>query len=394
MNWKHFLLVVSVVACSVILSCDNETKLTFPPEDVVNRITDSYFFKDGKTFMYLNSNMNRKYDFGSLVIVEIDEKSGLSYLDSLIVPSLSGKMVVNSKEDTVYVTTRDLHGVVRVKISGKQGAYRLSYPDETDGNIPKILKTKKEPYAVILNEDEDKLFVTHLLGGELTIVDLEKWELIETYKLKYGVTDIVFDSNSGFYIASHKSSGNISLIDIFESSLSGLTVGVSESELGLPTDGYDMRSLKISADGTSLYASFQNYSDDEDEDSAPQLLKFTLTGKKKTEVEILQTVPLKGSLGEIAVFPFTTGEEENEYNGELIFATSPGEKSLYIVDSGRGEMIESIIFKKCEPYQLSTLKTGKTEGLLSISCFAQDNLHLYKVDVSKKELLTDIGEIK
>ena len=99
----------------IILSgCSDETKLIYPPDDVVNRVTDFHFFKDGHTFIYLSSNMNRKYDFGRVVIMEIDEEGDMVYVDSLVVPSLAGKMVVNPEENMIYVTSRDLHGIVQI----------------------------------------------------------------------------------------------------------------------------------------------------------------------------------------------------------------------------------------------------------------------------------------
>lgn len=391
---ERYLKAIAAITLFILVSgCDNETKLVYPPEDAVNRVTDFYFFKDGKTFMYLNSNMNRRYDFGALAIMEIDEDGELVFADSIIVPSLAGKMVVNSKESMVYVTSRDRHGIVRVKISGKSGAYRLSYIDDTDGDIPEVLKTQKEPYALILNKDEDKLFVTHLLNGEFSIVDLEKWELVETHKLKYGVTDIAYDATSGYYLTSHRSSGNITLIEPSES-LSGFNVGITETEIDIPTDGYDLRSLKASSDGVSFYASFQNYTDDNDKDSAPQLLKFKLAGKKSTETELLENIALKGSLGEISVLPYVTGSDENEYEGELIFITSPGQKTLYIVDSGRDEILDQIKFDKCEPYQTTASSTGNTTGLLLVSCFAQDTVYLYSIDVENNDLYEEVGGLK
>ncbi|HSW60604.1 MAG TPA: hypothetical protein VLJ60_07375 [bacterium] len=393
MSERSFRIIAAFLLFIIVSGCSDETKLIHPPEDVVNRVTDFHFFKDGKTFMYLNSNMNRKYDFGSLVVMEIDEDGEMIYVDSVIVPSLAGKMAVNTEENMVYITSRDRHGLVRVKISGKSGAYRLSYIDDTDGDIPEVLETQKEPYAVILNEDEDNLFVTHLLNGEFSIVDLEKWELIETHKLKYGVTDIAYDAGSGYYLTSHRSSGNITLIEPSES-LGGFNVGIIETQIDLPTDGYDVRSLKASSDGESFYASFQNYSDDSDEDSAPQLLKFKLAGKKSTETELIETVALKGSLGEIAVLPYTTGSDENEYNGELIFIASPGQKSLYIVDSGRDEILDQIKFDKCEPYQISVSSTGNTTGLVLVSCFAQDTVYMYSIDIDNKDLYEEIGGIQ
>ena len=121
----RFLLLTAFAA--VFMSCDSDTKLIYPPDGVVNRITDFYFFDDGKSFLYLSSNMNRRYDFGELVLMEIDDEGDLVYKNSLLVPSIAGKMVVASDEKNVFVTTRDKHGVVRAKIAGKSGSYRLQY---------------------------------------------------------------------------------------------------------------------------------------------------------------------------------------------------------------------------------------------------------------------------
>lgn len=383
-----FFFVVSILTAS----CSDGTKLVYPPDDVVNRVSDFHFFKDGKTFIYLSSNMNRKYDFGAVVIMEIDEDKDIVFVDSIIVPSLAGKMVVNSEEDMIYVTSRDLHGLVRIKISGKAGKYRLSYIDDTNGDIPKILETRKEPYALILSEDEEKLFVTHLLNGEFSIVDLKNWKVLESHKLKYGVTDIVFDKQSGYYLASHRSSGKISLVEPAES-LSGFNVGIIEAAIDLPTDGYDVRSMKASFDGESFYASFQNYTENSDEDSAPQLIKFKLSGTKNTEIEVIEATAMKGNMGEISVFPYTTGSEENEYSGELIFVVSPSQKTIAIVDSGRNEVVEHIKYDKCEPYQIDSFQISNTTGYIIVSCFSQDKIYLYEIDVESKELCKELGVI-
>ena len=164
----RFLIFVFFIVLSV--SCSSDPKLIYPPDDAVNRVTDFYLFDDGKTFLYLNSNMNRKYDFGEIVLMEIDGDGDPVFKDSLLVPSISGKMKVSADEKSIFVTTRDKHGVVRAKITGKTGSYKLQYENGTKGDYPDILKTKKEPYALTLNEDESKLMVTHIMNGELSIM--------------------------------------------------------------------------------------------------------------------------------------------------------------------------------------------------------------------------------
>ena len=163
-------------------SCDSESKLIYPPETLVNRVTDFYLFNDGRTFLYLSSNMNRKYDFGELVLMRFDDEGDPVFQESLLVPSISGKMTVSSDEKSVFITTRDKNGVVKAKISGKLGSYKIQYEEGTKGDYPEILKTKKEPYALTLNADESKLLVTHVLNGELSVIDTQKWEVIKTAK--------------------------------------------------------------------------------------------------------------------------------------------------------------------------------------------------------------------
>ncbi|HRZ79963.1 MAG TPA: hypothetical protein P5044_08150 [bacterium] len=377
----------------IAVSCEDSTDLVVPPEESVNRVTDFYIFKDGKTFLYLSSNLNRKYDFGNLVLMEIDEDGDPAFISSEIVPSLTGKMIVNSDEDTVYVTTRDYHGIVRLKISGKPGSYRLSYIDDTNGFIPDVLDMKKEPYALAMSEDGTRLFVTHLLNGEFSVVDLEKWEWMVTEDTSSGITDITFDPSSGYYLASHKTSGTVTAIEVDET-LSGMNVGVIEIDLEIPTEGIDMRSIKVSSDGESVYAAFRNNTEDDEVDSAPQLLKFRLTGSKKTKGEILETIPLSGSLGELTVFPYTTGEGENEYNGELIFIASPGEGKIFIVDSGKNEVIDEITTEDCEPYQLASRAADSLKGMLLVSCFVQDRVLIYNIDVSDESLYKEAGVIE
>ncbi len=307
---KLFRFLLVAVFAVMLAACSSDSKLVYPPEDVVNRVTDFYVFNDGKTFMYLNSNMNRKFDFGEIVLMEIDDEGDLVFKDSLLVPSIAGKMTVSSDEKTIYVTTRDKHGIVRASVSGKPGSYRLKYEDATNGDYPDILKTKKEPYAMVLNADESKLFVTHILNGELSVVDIEKWEVIRTAKLKYGVTEILYDDISGYFLASHKSSGNISLIEATDT-LEDFIIAVKEMPIELPTDGFDVRSMKRSGDGQFFYAAFQNTFDTEthtyEEDTAPQIVTLKLEDRA---MKVVRTLSVSGDLGELAVLPYSTGGEE------------------------------------------------------------------------------------
>lgn len=305
---KIFRFLFVAVFAAAFMSCDSDTKLIYPPAGVVNRVTDFYFFNDGKSFIYLSSNMNRRYDFGELVLMEIDDEGDLVYKNSLLVPSIAGKMTVSSDEKDVFVTTRDKHGVVRAKIAGKSGSYRLQYEKGTKGDYPDILKTKKEPYALALSEDESKLLVTHILNGELSVIDIEDWKVIKTSKLKFGVTEILYDKNSGYFLASHRSSGNISLIEARET-LENFNVSVLQLPIDLPTKGFDVRSIKQSGDGELFYAVFQNsYNEDTyeyvyDEDTAPQIVTFKIEDK---ELKIVKTLTVSGNLGEMAVLPYSS----------------------------------------------------------------------------------------
>ncbi|HNW81630.1 MAG TPA: hypothetical protein PKG52_01945 [bacterium] len=385
--------VIAILLLFLAVSCETSTDLVVPPEDSVNRVTDFYIFKDGKTFMYLSSNLNRKYDFGNLVLMEIDDDGDPVFLSSKIVPSLTGKMAVSADEDMVYVTTRDYNGIVRLKISGKSGSYRLSYIDDTNGFIPSVLKTKKEPYALAFNSDGTRLLVTHLLNGEVSAFDLENWEGMVTEDTSSGITDITFDPNSGYYLASHKTSGTITAIEVDES-LSGMNVGTIEIDLDIPTEGIDIRSIEASTDGESVYAAFRNNTDDTDIDSAPQLLKFRLTGSKYKTGEILETIPLNGTLGELTVFPYTTGSEDNEYKGELVFVALSSEGKVAIVDSGKNEVIDEIEIDDCEPYQVQSRAFDNLTGMLLVSCFIQDKVVIYNIDLSQESFYKVLGVIE
>jgi DNA-binding beta-propeller fold protein YncE len=391
MTRKIILIIAAVI---LFISCDDPTKRVVPPDGAVNRVMDFYMFDDNSTFLYLTSNMNRRYDYGMLVMMEIDEDGDPVYVDSITTPSLGGKIAVDEDKGFIYVTSRDLHGIVRIKISGKEGNYRLSYTDDTDGYHSDVLKTEKEPYAVTFSLDKSKLYVTHLLNGEFTAIDLDKWEKIDSFKLKYGVTDIIFDPTSEYFIASHRSSGFITLIDPVQT-LSEFHVGISEIEMDVPVDSYDIRSLGLSADGQSIYAAFRNVTEDSDEDSSPQLLEFAIKDDGTLTTEVIRSIPLQGALGELAVLPYTTGADDNEYNGELVFITSPEEKKVSIVDSGHDTVIEEITFdKKCEPYQIYVKKTGDATGIVFVSCYVQDRIVLYDVDVTKKDFITEEGVIE
>ncbi|MBO4440918.1 hypothetical protein J5834_02275 [bacterium] len=392
-----------LLAVLMLFSCNTDTKLVYPSEDVINRVTDFYLLSDNETFLILSSDMNRRYDFGRLVMMKIAENEeggkSIKFVDSVLVPAIAGKMAVNESETTVYVTTRDDHGLVRVSIKGEPGEYRLAYDDDTDGNIPKILETKKEPYAVIWREEDSILLVTHLLNGELSIVDGKKWEVIQDTKLKYGVTDILFDDASGYYMTSHRSSGNITLIDLHRGLENEYVVSTKEISLGLPTKGFDIRSLKKSRDENVFYAAFQNIPDEDndyEEDTAPQLVTFSLENKK---TNIINTFPLNGDLGEISVFPYTTGSEEEDtlFEGELIFIANPSENRVRVYDPARNQVLREISYGKddeCEPYQLYSKALGETSGYLFVSCFSHDLVYVYEVDLSNESLLTEIGALK
>lgn len=462
----RFLLLTAFAAA--FMSCDSDTKLIYPPDGVVNRITDFYFFDDGKSFLYLSSNMNRRYDFGELVLMEIDDEGDLVYKNSLLVPSIAGKMVVSSDEKNVFVTTRDKHGVVRAKIAGKSGSYRLQYDEGTKGDYPDILKTKKEPYALTLNEDESKLMVTHLLNGELSVIDLEEWKVIKTSKLKFGVTEILYDKNSGYFLASHRSSGNISLIEARET-LENFVVSVLELPIDLPTKGFDVRSLKQSGDGELFYAVFQNtYNEDTyeyayDEDTAPQIVTFKIEDKS---LKIVKTLAVSGNLGEMAVLPYSSESEESgdgtvddsdaaeesdddetdddeiddndvsenqvetraagdsdeteeesddetTYDsdaaeaddsktskriGDLIFVTVPNDEKVIVIDSARNSVRDEISYKDdkkdCKPYQVYAKSTGNTTGYLFVSCFQNDRVYLYSIDLMSEEVIKKIGVLE
>ena len=455
---KFFRFLLTLAFAAAFMSCDSDTKHIYPPEGVVNRVTDFYFFNDGKSFIYLSSNMNRRYDFGELVLMEIDDEGDLVYKNSLLVPSIAGKMTVSADEKDIFVTTRDKHGVVRAKIAGKPGSYRLQYEEGTKGDYPDILKTKKEPYALVLSEDESKLMVTHLLNGELSVIDTGEWKVIKTSKLKYGVTEILYDKNSGYYLASHRSSGNISLIEAKET-LEDFIVKVKELPIDLPTKGFDVRSVKQSGDGELFYAVFQNtYNEDTyeyayDEDTAPQIVTFKIEDK---ELKIVKTLTVAGNLGEMALLPYssetsesgdddaagddsdaeeksdddaseaavrasdgedgdgeTSGDDdagdssdeaetdENKTSqriGDIIFVSVPKEEKVLIIDSARNSIRDEISYKDdkkdCKPYQLYTKSTGNTTGYLFVSCFQNDRAYLYSIDLMSEEVIKKIGVLE
>ena len=451
---RFFRFLLPLAFAAVFMSCDSDTKYIYPPEGVVNRITDFYFFDDGKSFIYLSSNMNRRYDFGELVLMEIDDAGDLVYKNSLLVPSIAGKMTVSADEKDVYITTRDKHGVVRAKVVGKSGSYRLQYEEGTKGDYPDILRTKKEPYAMTLSEDESKLMVTHILNGELSVVDTDEWKVIKTSKLKYGVTEILYDKNSGYYLASHRSSGNISLIEAKET-LEEFVVAVRELPIDLPTKGFDVRSLKQSGDGEVFYAVFQNtYNEDTyeyayDEDTAPQIVTFKIEDK---ELKIVKALTVAGNLGEMAVLPYSSeapeedeesagadaekgddgdeaekgddgdeaetngfvraeeettddsdaASEENEKTskriGDMIFVSVPKEEKLLVIDSARNSIRDEISYKDdkkdCHPYQLYAKSTGNTTGYLFVSCFQDDRAYLYSIDLMSEEIIKKIGVLE
>ena len=251
---RRYFIIIAVALILANAGCEQDVKKAIPPDFIVNRVTDMYSMNDGRHFLFLSSNMNRKYDYGRLVMVEINDDWETTFVDSVLIPSIAGKMSVDSNENTVYVTSRDRSGVTRYRINKKDESYKFDQIDSTDGYVPSVLKTEKEPNAVIISPDGKRLFVTHIISGGLTIIDLKKWEKTETYNLRKGVTSIVFDEFSGYHIASHRESGLLSVIHSIET-VSRLIVDVAEVNLDLPTDGYDIRSIKNASDGCLLYTS-------------------------------------------------------------------------------------------------------------------------------------------
>jgi len=379
----------------ILLSgCEQDINKAIPPDYVVNRVTDMYMMEDGKHFIFLSSNMNREYDYGRLVLIEIKEDGTSVFQDSVLVPSIAGKMSVTHDERTVYVTTRDLQGITRYKIIKKNESYKFDQIDSTDGYVPATLKTEKEPNAITVSPDGKRVLVTHIISGGLTVVDIDSWEKIGTYNLRKGVTSIIFDENSGYHVASHRESGLISVIHSIET-VSRVIVDIAEVDLELPTAGHDIRSIKNSFDGTSIYGAFRNYSKSKTADTAPQLINFSINSQGKASAELLYTVPLRGALGEIAVMPYVTGEAENEVKGELVFISSPSERAVFIVDSIQKKVIDEIVFdKKCDPYQLNYKEIEKNKGLLFVSCFINDKIMMYDIDLSSPSFFKRKGVIE
>ena len=287
--------------------------------------------------------------------------------------------------------------------------------------------------------------VTHILNGELSVIDTEEWKVIKTSKLKYGVTEILYDKNSGYYLASHRSSGNISLIEAKET-LEEFVVAVRELPIDLPTKGFDVRSLKQSGDGEVFYAVFQNtYNEDTyeyayDEDTAPQIVTFKIEDK---ELKIVKSLTVAGNLGEMAVLPYSSetpeedeesagddaekgddgddseangfvraeeettddsdaASEENEKTskriGDMIFVSVPKEEKLLVIDSARNSIRDEISYKDdkkdCHPYQLYAKSTGNTTGYLFVSCFQDDRAYLYSIDLMSEEIIKKIGVLE
>ena len=258
--------------------------------------------------------------------------------------------------------------------------------------------------------------------------------MIKTSKLKYGITEILYD----------KSSGNISLIEAKET-LEDFIVKVKELPIDLPTKGYDVRALKQSGDGEVFYAVFQNnYNDDTyeyayDEDTAPQIVTFKI---EDNELKIVKTLTVAGSLGEMAVLPYSSETEEDTEEtsdddaaeietraadeseetdeesddetsddsdaaeeeetsqrvGDMIFVSVPKEEKVLIIDSARNSIRDEISYKddkkECHPYQLYAKSTGNTTGYLFVSCFQNDRAYLYSIDLMAEEIIKKIGVLE
>ena len=84
--------------------------------------------------------------------------------------------------------------------------------------------------------------------------------------------------------------------------------------------------------------------------------------------------------------------------GDLIFVSVSNDEKVLVIDSARNSIREEISYKDdkkdCKPYQLYTKSTGNTTGYLFVSCFQNDRVYIYGIDLMSEEIIKKIGVLE
>ncbi len=394
--FSFFLMVAALISCATPI--DKET----PPADQVFTVTDTIPMQNPQYLLILNSDFNRSYDWGR---VSIWDRINKSFVSSVLIGALGGKLALNTDETVVYAVSRDNGPYLETTAEGTKTKYnegllhkfavtytadkvpQLSYT----GNAPADLTSsstpvRAEPYAMAYDAASNILIVTHLRNGELTLFrsnGAQTDELIGSFKLESGITGIAFDAASGYYLVTHKTSNALTAFSIQAPAALHPTVKTSRVILDLPNRGTDFRDIKPSSEPGVYYLSYRDSDDDGIE--RPQLVKFRISAAGDLLASsVIWSSPTNFRVGEVAVTHIP------DASFELIFASVPGEGIIQVFDSTSGLLLQTIETEDCTPYHLSSGQTAQTGGeeILLVSCFTQDKILAIGADPRKADAFT------
>ncbi|MCK5808590.1 hypothetical protein KAH37_06370 [bacterium] len=377
---------VSLLTFLMLFSCSYTVKDNVPPEDIVERVTDMHLLLDGNHLLILNSNFDRSYDYGRLSVVRLATKDKESeVVSSILVESLSGKIAVTKDEKFVFVTTRAFGTLHKIKISYKDGVPLLSYAID-DSLDASSLTLSLEPYAMVFSEDEKLLYVTHLMNGELIVVDVATFKVLHTFKLLHGVSDIMHDPVTHANVVTYRDWAELSAV-LPSGSVSAPGIDIFRLIPDMPDRGVDMRDLAASTINDSVfYATYRNT--DAKGEEWPLVVRFSLLSDGvRIHGQTDWLSPVTGRLGEIEqVSDMKSGDE-------WLLVAAVNEEVVYVLEGLSGNLLWRLEADDCHPYQLHSSQNGGVWRLF-VSCFSDNKILVYDVDSQSDTLFHQIEVIK
>ncbi len=378
---------LSVFFILLFFSCDYSVDKHYPPENVVARVTDTHLLSDGNYLLILNSDYNRAYDFGRLSVVKLGQSGKpTETVSSLLIEALGGKMVVSSDEKEVFVSTREFGAVHKILISrDKNNVPHLSYA-VNDSLRDSSVDVSAEPYAMTFTANGEGLLVTHLMNGELTLIDPEKMEVLNTFKLHHGISGIAYDKYSDVYLVTYRDFSELHAVR-----LSG-TITTPDLDIfrlipDLPYRGTDFRDIIPSEQFPgSFYVSYRNK--DGYGEAWPLVFRLTVENDSvRVSGSVDWMTPVAGSLAEMAKVVDT------DNSNEWLFVAATKDRLIYVLDGTSGDVLWRMDLDDCEPYQLhSSDADGRWK--LFVSCFTDDKIMVYDVDPSSDATFSLLEVIK
>ncbi len=449
---RFFLLLLLLSALS---GCAIDIPREVPGENEINRVSDIYPMKDGRHLLFLNSNLNRAFDYGRLSLYDLKENRVVS---SLLVDSLAGKMAVSDDESTVYVSSRD-HNVVQKFFLSREEKKSPALNYATGERDSSSVEVSLEPFALHLDPQREVLFVTHIRNGELTLLynnplvpqkstdnercvprfgscmhdgenvcsscdslgqdeicmelrtgesfassacsektpcsngfvclDPSSDRVLGSYKLMDGITDIEYMEAIGAYAISHKSSGDITLLEMSPGGRELFSFNISQLQMEESESGRDIRSITVGEEGDTLYLSYMKRTSN---GSLPNLTKVHIVKESGVwTVRKLWSVRLAGTLGEVVRMPYYEGSPS-----QVVLVASSTEQKIYAVDTLSATIFHEIdlvditaasgnTISRCNPYALKVSTAGEGDRLF-VSCFDQDAMLSVNVDFESDNL--------